>query len=100
LIPVSPLDGGRVAGAFSRGAWVAGYAVGILALVATRSPLLLIVLLAGLFTLWQRWHHPIPGYQDIPGTSRRAVGLAYAVLVVALALTLPIGMAIHPDVGL
>ncbi|MGE5358621.1 MAG: site-2 protease family protein, partial [Bacteroidales bacterium] len=100
LIPVSPLDGGRVAGAFSQGAWVAGYALGIVALLATRSPLLLIVLLAGLYTMRQRWHHPIPGYQDIPEGSRLAVGLAYATLVLALALTLPIGLEIHPDVAM
>jgi Zn-dependent protease len=99
LIPVSPLDGGRVAGAFSRGAWVGGYVLGVLAVLVTRSPLLLIVLAAGLYTLVQRWRHPIPGYHDIPGTSRRAVGIAYAVLVIALVLTLPLGMSIHPQLG-
>jgi Zn-dependent protease len=96
LIPVSPLDGGRVAAAFSRGAWVVGYLVGAAALVATRSPLLLIVLLAGLFTLVQRWRHPVPGYHDIPPGSRYAMGAAYAALVLALALTLPLGLSLHP----
>jgi len=100
LIPVSPLDGGRIAGSFSRGVWIAGYGVGLLALLLTRSPLLLVVLVAGLFTMWQRWHHPVPGYHDIPPGSRLAVGIAYATLVVALALTLPIGFAVHPDIGL
>ena len=99
LIPVAPLDGGRIAGAFSRSVWLWGYAAGVLALVLTRSPLLLVVLLAGLFTLWRRWNHPVPGYHDIPSRSRLAVGVAYAALVVALALTLPVGMAIHPDLG-
>jgi len=100
LIPVSPLDGGRIAGAFSRGVWIGGYVVGLLALLLTRSPLLLVVLVAGLFTMWQRWHHPVPGYHDIHPGSRLAVGMAYAALVVALALTLPIGFAVHPDIGL
>lgn len=99
LIPVSPLDGGRIAGAFSRSVWIGGYVVGMLALLLTRSPLLLVVLVAGLFTMWQRWHHPVPGYQDIHPGSRLAVGIAYATLVVALALTLPIGFAIHPEIG-
>ena len=98
LVPVSPLDGGRIAGAFSRTFWVAGYAIGLLALVLTRSPLLLIVLLVGLFTLWQRWKNPVPGYDAIPRVQRLAVGLAYAVLVVALCATLPIGLEPHPDV--
>jgi hypothetical protein len=58
-----------------------------------------VVLVAGLFTMWQRWHHPVPGYHDIHPGSRLAVGIAYATLVVALALTLPIGFAVHPEIG-
>ncbi len=96
LIPVSPLDGGRIAGAFSREFWIIGYLLGIGALVLTRSPLLLIVLLVGLFTMWQRWRHPVAGYHDIPRAKRLMVGLGYAALVIALTLTLPIGLTIHP----
>jgi Zn-dependent protease len=99
LIPVSPLDGGRIAGAFSRSFWIGGYALGLLALLLTRSPLLLVVLVVGLFTLWQRWHHPVPGYNDIPRSRRLAVGLGYAVLVIALTLTLPLGLVPHPEIG-
>jgi Zn-dependent protease len=99
LIPVSPLDGGRVAGAFTRGFWIAGYALGLLALLATRSPLLLLVLVVGLFTLWQRLRHPVPGYDTIPSARRLAVGLGYAALVLALVLTLPLGLAPPPAAG-
>jgi Zn-dependent protease len=91
LIPVSPLDGGRIAGAFTHAFWVVGYVVGIGALLLTRSPLLLIVLVVGLFTLWQRWRNPIPGYHDIPRGQRLAIGLGYAALVIAIVLTLPLG---------
>jgi Zn-dependent protease len=96
LIPVSPLDGGRIAGAFSRAFWLCGYALGIGALFVTRSPLLLLVLIVGLFTLWQRWRRPVPGYDAIPRGQRLAVGLGYAALVIALALTLHVGMELHP----
>jgi Zn-dependent protease len=99
LVPVSPLDGGRVAGAFSRTFWIVGYALGVLALVVTRSPILLLVLLVGLFTLWQRWRHPIPGYDEIPNARRLMIGAAYAGLVIALAVTLPIGLELHPEAG-
>jgi Zn-dependent protease len=97
LIPVSPLDGGRIAGAFTRGFWIAGYAIGVAALVLTRWPLLLLVMVFGLFTLWHRWRHPVPGYDAIPPAQRLAVGLGYAALLIALALTLPIGFEAHPE---
>jgi Zn-dependent protease len=96
LIPVSPLDGGRIAGAFTRTFWIVGYALGVVALLLTRSPILLLVLVVGLFTLWQRWKHPVPGYHDIPRSARLAMGLGYALLVVALVLTLPVGFEPHP----
>jgi len=96
LIPVSPLDGGRVAGVFTRPFWVVGYAVGIAATVLTRSPILVLVMVVGLYTMWQRARNPVPGYHDVPGGSRLAMGLAYAVLVIALALTLELGVPAHP----
>jgi len=94
LIPVSPLDGGRIAGAFSRPFWLVGYAAGLLALVVLRSPILAIVLAVGLVTLWQRWRSPVPGYDAIPAGRRLAVGLGYGSLVVALASTLPVARAL------
>jgi Zn-dependent protease len=88
LIPVSPLDGGRIAGAFSRPFWVVGYAIGLSALVVTRSPILAIVLVVGLVPLWRQWNDPVPGYHQIPTGKRLAVGLGYGALLVALAWTL------------
>ena len=89
LIPVSPLDGGRVAGAFSRPFWIAGYALGIAALVIMPSPILAIVLVLGLITLWRQWNHPVPGYHAIPRGQRLAIAGGYLVLLLALAGSLP-----------
>jgi Zn-dependent protease len=99
LLPVSPLDGGRIAGAFTRTFWIAGYALGLAALVWTRSPLLFIVMLVGLVTLVQRWRHPVPGYDRIPRPRRLLAGLGYAALVVALAASLPLGAGLAPRAG-
>jgi Zn-dependent protease len=95
LIPVSPLDGGRIVGAFTRAFWLVGYALGVLALLLMPSPILLIVLVLGLFTLWRRWKHPVPGYHDIPRGQRLAIGLAYGALLVLLvaSLEVPVGAA-------
>jgi Zn-dependent protease len=96
LVPVSPLDGGRIAGVFTVPFWIAGYAVGIAVTVATRSPILVLIMVVGLFTLWQRLRHPVPGYHDVPSGQRLAMGLGYAALVIALALTSNIGMPAPP----
>jgi Zn-dependent protease len=89
LIPVSPLDGGRIVTAFTRTYWVIGYAAGIGALLVTRSPLLLIVLLVGLWSLVQRWRHPAPGYDALTPRQRGLIALGYATLILALVATLP-----------
>ena len=99
LIPVSPLDGGRIAGAFTRTFWIVGYALGVVALALTRSPVLLLVLLVGLFTLVQRWRSPVPGYDSIPRSQRLLAGLGYAALVTALAASLPLGAKLARHAG-
>jgi len=91
LVPVPPLDGGRIAGAFTRAYWVAGYAIGVIALLLTRSPLLLIVLVVGLWTLVQRWRNPVPGYDALPSRQRALIASAYAGLVAGLVATLSVG---------
>jgi len=96
LVPVSPLDGGRIVMAFTRAYWVIGYAVGIGALVVTRSPILLIVLLVGLLSLVQRWRHPAPGYDALAPRQRGLIALAYAALIVALVATLSVGATEGP----
>jgi Zn-dependent protease len=91
LVPVSPLDGGRIVTAFTRTYWVIGYAVGIGALLLTRSPLLLIVLIVGLWSLVQRWRHPAPGYDALTPRQRGLIALAYAALILALVATMSAG---------
>lgn len=88
LVPVPPLDGGRIVTAFTRAYWVIGYAVGIVALLVTRSPLLLIVLVVGLWSLVKRWRTPVAGYDALPPRQRALIALAYAALVTGLVATL------------
>ncbi|MEQ1832119.1 MAG: site-2 protease family protein [Candidatus Eisenbacteria bacterium] len=97
LIPVSPLDGGRIAGVFSKPFWIVGYALGIVATVVTRSPILILVMLVGLVTLFQRLKNPVPGYDHVPRAQRLGMGLAYLALVIGLTATLQIGELPHPS---
>jgi Zn-dependent protease len=85
LIPISPLDGGRIVGVLSRFIWIAGYAIGIGVFLATRSPILFLILLLGLFSLPRAIRGPRKGYFDVAPARRLAVGGAYFGLLVMLA---------------
>jgi Zn-dependent protease len=54
LTPISPLDGGRVAQAFSRRAWIAGALVLAVFFLATRAPQLLLIAVLALPRLFGR----------------------------------------------
>ena len=84
LIPLYPLDGGRIIGAISRWLWLVGAAVGVTVFVLTQSPLMLLVLLFGLLNVGQLRRAPAADYYRIPAARRLAIGTAYLGLVVAL----------------
>jgi Zn-dependent protease len=77
MIPISPLDGGRIVGAINRSLWAAGYLIGVPLFITTGSPILGLILLVGLFTLYRMWTHPVAGYYDIATWKRVAMGTAY-----------------------
>lgn len=90
MLPVSPLDGGRITGAISRWLWVAGYAVGVPVLLATGSPILGLILVLGLFTIWRTWSSPVAGYYEISSSKRVAIAAGYFGLLAALTLGMSI----------
>jgi hypothetical protein len=74
--------------AFTRTYWVIGYAVGIVALLASRSPILLLVLIVGLWSVAQRWRNLGSEYDALTPRQRALIALAYAALVLGLVATL------------
>jgi Zn-dependent protease len=86
MIPVSPLDGGRIVGVISRWLWAAGYAVGIAVFFMTTSPILFLILLLGLFSLGRTLRGPSADYYAVPAPYRVRMGIAYFGLLAALAL--------------
>ena len=86
LIPISPLDGGRIVGVIGRWLWLAGYAIGIAVFLKTHSPILFLILLLGLFGLGRTLRGPRPGYFDVEAGKRLAIGAAYFLLLALLAL--------------
>jgi len=86
LIPIRPLDGGRIVGVISPWLWVAGYAVGIAVFLATHSGILLLILILGLFEGWRGFRAARERYYEVSPGRRAAMGLAYFGLIAALAL--------------
>lgn len=98
MIPISPLDGGRIAGVISQWLWVAGLALGVVILISTRSPILFLILILGVVTLVKTIKNKDKTYYEV-GLKKRAV---IAVLYFGLMGIMAIGMVIaeHPLQGI
>lgn len=89
LLPVSPLDGGRIAGAISQWIWVGGLAAGLALAVRSANPLLWLIVILGGFRAVQAFRgkgSEPPGYFEIRPAERLAIGIGYFVLAALLAL--------------
>ena len=90
LLPIVPLDGGRIVAAVHPVLWALGLA-GLLALAfVSPNPILLIILVIGGLELWRRWrerHDPLgAAYYRVTPAQRIAAGAGYLGLAVLLVL--------------
>ncbi|MGB2874317.1 MAG: site-2 protease family protein [Gaiellaceae bacterium] len=90
LLPVSPLDGGRVAAALHPALWFAGV-LGLIALVIVRpNPILILILIVAANEIWHRWQMrklpEIQAYYRVAPRRRLAMGILYFGLAAALVL--------------
>jgi Zn-dependent protease len=90
LLPVIPLDGGRITAALHPALWFAGF-LALLALVVYRpNPILIIILLFAGSELWRRWqlrgHPQLQGYYRVAPHRRLLIGLLYFGLAALLVL--------------
>jgi len=86
LIPISPLDGGRIVGVISRWLWLLGYLVAIGVFLLTYSPILFLILLLGLFSIGRTIRGPGSGYFKVNSQKRLAIGMSYFALLILLAI--------------
>src|SRR6266540_1812706 len=92
LLPVVPLDGGRIVGALHPALWFVGF-LALLGLVVVRpNPLLILILIFSGMELWNRWqtrNHPErQSYYRVRPSQR----VTMAVLYFGLAILLVVGM--------
>jgi len=90
LVPVTPLDGGRVLSVLSKWFNVAGLAIaaGLLLFGNFRSPVLFLVLIFGAFSTFQRFRSTFlsPAYYAVDARTKLVIGLLYLGLLFALGL--------------
>jgi Zn-dependent protease len=86
MLPLSPLDGGRIAGAISRWFWALGLVMAVGFFFLTWHPILVIIILLGVLTIWSSWKRPVPGYYDISIGQRVGMGAAYFALLAGMVL--------------
>lgn len=99
MIPISPLDGGRIVGVMSRWIWLVGYIVGGAMFLLTYSPMLLLILILGLFQLPSLFAPRREGYYDVSMGKRVVMGVAYFGLLAVLAAGAAISEAFTAELG-
>jgi Zn-dependent protease len=90
LIPLVPLDGGRAAGALHPVFWFVGLLLMVGLVLATRNPLLLLIVVLGGLDLWQRWRErgEAGDYYRLPTWQRATVAVVYLGLIAVLAVSM------------
>jgi Zn-dependent protease len=98
MLPISPLDGGRIAGIISRWLWLPGFALGGVLFFKTKSPLLFLILVFGVLTFFRTLKHTPTTYYEVDGKSRGLIALSYFGLIAVM--TLGMWIADQPLQGL
>jgi Zn-dependent protease len=92
LLPVLPLDGGRVVAALHPALWAVGFAALVVLTIFFPNPILVLVIVIGGLELWRRWRERAqPGgraYYELAAGQRIAVAVTYIGLAVALGLAM------------
>jgi Zn-dependent protease len=89
LIPILPLDGGRITGVISPKMWFVGAPVLVALFFYNPSPILIIFALLAVPQMWRVWRGADPDqqrYYDVPLETRSQYALVYLALLAFLAL--------------
>lgn len=87
MLPISPLDGGRITGVISRWIWVFGFALGIYLFLQLQSPILFLILVLGAFSAYKMFKEgPQPGYYEAGKVKRVALAVSYFGLIAIMSI--------------
>jgi Zn-dependent protease len=98
LIPLHPLDGGRVVSAISPKLWFIGIPIGIVALVKFFNPILLIILVLGIMQVISHYKDYNKSYYEVKILTRVAFSLVYFGLMLLLGIGITYIHGIHSSI--
>lgn len=85
LLPVGPLDGGRISGAVSKWMWLFGGAVLVYKTVRQTNPLLVVLLILSAFQVYNSIvHEKESGFYEVTAAQRVTIAVIYFALIVFL----------------
>lgn len=77
LVPVHPLDGGRIVTVISNKIWIVGLVALAYLTYRFESPLMLLILILGAVQAWKSYRNPNPAYYQAPLRERALYTLLY-----------------------
>ncbi len=98
LIPITPLDGGRIVGAISRKAWIVGLIVLVGLLLARFNLILLLIVGLSAYTVYQQFRSSaqMQSYYQVPLSTKIFIGIAYFGLAAFLAVMMLYAQSLIP----
>lgn len=84
LIPIHPLDGGRIVSAISPKLWYVGIPVMAFAAIFFFNPIIIIFLILGIIQVYKQWKSPDEEYYNTPSSMRKTFAALYFGLITLL----------------
>lgn len=95
LIPVHPLDGGRIVSAISPKLWLIGIPVMIVAAIVFFNPIIILFLILGIMQVYRQWKSPNEEYYNTPTQLRKIFAAIYFGLITLLGIGMFYVHSIH-----
>jgi Zn-dependent protease len=97
LIPVHPLDGGRIVSAISPKLWLIGIPIGIIALFKAFNPIIILLLILGIIKVVEQYKSTDKSYYEVKTATRWIFALSYFGLMLLLGLGITYVHGIHAN---
>ncbi|MFL0197230.1 site-2 protease family protein [Clostridium sp. WILCCON 0269] len=97
LIPLHPLDGGRIVSAISPKLWFIGIPITVIALFEFFNPIILLLLILGIFQVVEQHKNPNKAYYEVEPSKRLVFALMYFGLILFLGMGIAYVHGVHQN---